>query len=180
MATVAKKVSKVTTKPNYSYVNWFTSAIMILLHVGAVAALFMFSWKALIISAVLYWMGIGFGIGMGYHRLHTHRSYKVPTLIEYFFALCGTMALEGGPIFWVATHRVHHQNSDQEGDPHTPNEGTWWAHAGWILSGRALHSETALLGRYAPDLTRDRVQVWLSKYHWLPLTVSGFVQMALG
>jgi fatty-acid desaturase len=90
------------------------------------------------------------------------------------------MALEGGPIFWVATHRVHHQNSDQEGDPHTPADGTWWAHAGWILSGRAMHSETALLGRYAPDLTRDRVHVWLSKYHWLPLTATGLLQIALG
>ena len=84
MPTVTKKVSKVTTKPNYSYFNWFTSAIMILLHIGAVAALFMFSWKALIISAVLYWVCIGFGIGMGYHRLHTHRSYKVPVALEYY------------------------------------------------------------------------------------------------
>ncbi len=118
----------------------------------------------------MYFFAINVGIGMAYHRLLTHRGYRVPSWLEYFLTACGTMALEGGPIFWVATHRVHHQNSDQEGDPHTPNEGTWWAHAGWILSGRALHSETALLGRYAPDLTRDRVQVWLSKYHWLPLT----------
>ena len=33
--------------------------------------------------------------------------------LEYFFALCGTLTLEGGPIFWVATHRIHHQKSDQ-------------------------------------------------------------------
>jgi stearoyl-CoA desaturase (delta-9 desaturase) len=94
--------------------------------------------------------------------------------------MCGCLALEGGPIFWVATHRVHHQNSDQEGDPHTPHDGTWWAHAGWILSGRALHSETALLGRYAPDLTKDPVHVWLSKYHYVPLVVTGLIQVALG
>ena len=52
---------------------------------------------------------------MGYHRLLTHRSYRVPLWLEYFLALCGTLALEGGPIFWVATHRVHHQISDQAG-----------------------------------------------------------------
>src|SRR6202162_2798756 len=123
MPIVTKKASKVTTKPNYSYFNWFTSAIMILLHIGAVAALFMFSWKAFIISAVLYWMAIGFGIGMGYHRLHTHRSYRVPKFIEYFFAICGTLTLEGGPIFWVATHRMTHQNSDLPGDPTRPHAG---------------------------------------------------------
>ena len=161
-------------------INWITSIFMGTFHVGAIAALFFFSWKNLAVAAIMYFFAINVGIGMAYHRLLTHRGYKVPRWLEYFLTACGTMALEGGPIFWVATHRVHHQNSDQEGDPHTPHEGTWWAHAGWILSGRALHSETALLGRYAPDLTRDRVQVWLSKYHWLPLTIAGFLQVVLG
>jgi len=161
-------------------INWITSIFMGLFHVGAVVALFFFSWKNVAAAAITYFFAINVGIGMAYHRLLTHRGYRTPKWVEYFVTMCGTMALEGGPIFWVATHRVHHQNSDQEGDPHTPNDGTWWAHAGWILSGRALHSETALLGRYAPDLTRDRVHVWLSKYHWLPLTIVGFLQLGIG
>jgi len=163
-------------------INWITTIFMGLFHVGALAALLpmFWSWKNLAAFAITYFFAINVGIGMAYHRLLTHRGYRVPRWLEYFVTACGTMALEGGPIFWVATHRVHHQNSDNEGDPHTPHDGTWWAHAGWILSGRALHSETALLGRYAPDLTRDRVHVWLSKYHWLPLTISGLVQVALG
>jgi len=161
-------------------INWITAVVMALFHVGAVAALFCFSWKNLAAFAVMYFFAINVGIGMGYHRLLTHRGYRTPRWLEYFITACGTMALEGGPIFWVATHRVHHQNSDHEGDPHTPRDGTWWSHAGWILSGRALHSETALLGRYAPDLTRDKGHVWLSKYHWLPLTVTGLLQLAIG
>jgi stearoyl-CoA desaturase (delta-9 desaturase) len=128
----------------------------------------------------MYFLAINVGIGVAYHRLLTHRGFRTPKWVEYFVSACGTMALEGGPIFWVATHRVHHQNSDQEGDPHTPVDGTFWSHAGWILSGRAMHSETALLGRYAPDLTKDKVHVWLSKYHWLFLTLTGFAQIALG
>jgi stearoyl-CoA desaturase (delta-9 desaturase) len=128
----------------------------------------------------MYFFAINVGIGMAYHRLLTHRGYRVPRWLEYFFTACGTMALEGGPIFWVATHRVHHQNSDHEGDPHTPRDGAWWSHAGWIISGRALHSETALLGRYAPDLTRDRGHVWLSRFHWLPLALTGLAQLAIG
>jgi stearoyl-CoA desaturase (delta-9 desaturase) len=161
-------------------VNWITTIAMGAFHVGAIAALFFFSWKNLAAAAVMYFLAINVGIGMCYHRLLTHRGYKTSRFMEYVLTMCGTLALEGGPIFWVATHRVHHQNSDHEGDPHTPHDGTWWAHAGWILSGRALHSETALLGRYAPDLTRDPVHVWLSKYHWLPLTIAGFLQLALG
>ena len=161
-------------------INWITAVVMGLFHVGAIAALFCFSWIHLAIFCITYFFAINVGIGMCYHRLLTHRGYKTPKWLEYFITACGTMALEGGPIFWVATHRVHHQNSDHDGDPHTPNDGAWWAHAGWIMTGRALHSETALLGRYAPDLTRDRVHVWLSKYHYLPLVVSGLLQIALG
>ena len=161
-------------------VNWITTVVMGLFHVGAVAALFCFSWRNLGVFFVMYFLAINVGIGVAYHRLLTHRGFRTPKWVEYFVTACGTMALEGGPIFWVATHRVHHQNSDQEGDPHTPVDGTFWSHAGWIISGRAMHSETALLGRYAPDLTRDRGHVWLSKYHWLLLTLSGFAQLALG
>jgi fatty-acid desaturase len=163
-------------------VNWITAIAMGAFHVLALLALLpvFWSWKNVAAGAIMYFFAINVGIGMCYHRLLTHRGYKVPMWLEAFLTACGTMALEGGPIFWVATHRVHHQNSDQEGDPHTPHDGTWWAHAGWIISGRALHSETALLGRYAPDLTRNPVQVWLSKYHWLPLTIAGFLQIALG
>jgi len=161
-------------------INWITTIAMGAFHVGAVAALFFFSWQNLVAAVVMYFFAINVGIGMTYHRLLTHRGYRVPRWLEIVLTTCGTMALEGGPIFWVATHRVHHQNSDHEGDPHTPHDGTWWAHAGWIFSGRAMHSETALLGRYAPDLTRDRAHVWLSKYHWLPLTIAGFLQLGIG
>jgi stearoyl-CoA desaturase (delta-9 desaturase) len=161
-------------------INWITSIALILFHLGAVGALFMFTWKALAITALLYWMAIGFGIGMGYHRLHTHRSYRVPKFIEYFFAVCGTLTLEGGPIFWVATHRMHHQNSDHAGDPHTPHDGGFWAHMGWIIFGDSKHNNTQLMSRYAPDLARDRFYLWLNTYHYVPLVALGLILLATG
>jgi stearoyl-CoA desaturase (delta-9 desaturase) len=161
-------------------VNWLTLSIMILFHAGALAALFLFSWQRLAVMAILYVLAINFGIGMCYHRLLTHRGYHTPKWVEHIMAVCATLALEGGPIFWVSTHRVHHQLSDHEGDPHTPREGGWWAHAGWVLFGSALHDQTETLARYSPDLKRDRFHVWLSQYHWLPLAVSGVVLFAGG
>lgn len=161
-------------------VNWITSTVLILFHIGAVAALFMFSWKVFFVTAALYWMAIGFGIGMGYHRLHTHRSYKVPKALEYFFAICGTLTLEGGPIFWVATHRIHHQNSDKHGDPHTPHDGGFWAHMGWIIFGEKRHNDTAMMSRYAPDLAKVPFYRWLNTYHYVPLTVFGILMFAIG
>jgi fatty-acid desaturase len=160
--------------------SWITAIFMVAFHIGAIAALFFFSWGAVIAAAILYVFAINMGIGMGYHRLLTHRGYKTPKWVEYFLAVCATLSLEGGPIFWVATHRVHHQLSDKTGDPHTPTEGGWWAHVGWILSGESLHAQTVMLARYAPDLTKDRFHVWLSKYHWIPLTAVGLGLLAIG
>jgi stearoyl-CoA desaturase (delta-9 desaturase) len=161
-------------------VNWITVGAIAAFHVGALAAFFFFSWERLVVAVVIYVLAINVGIGMCYHRLLTHRGYHVPKWIEYAMAVCATLALEGGPIFWVSTHRVHHQMSDQEGDPHTPREGAWWAHTGWIFFGEALHSQTEVLARYTPDLHRDRFHIWLSKYHWLPLTLSGVLLLGLG
>ena len=158
--------------------NWLTLSIIVLFHVGALAALFLFSWQRLVVMAVLYVLAINVGIGMCYHRLLTHRGYHVPKWVEYVMSIFATTSLEGGPIFWVSTHRVHHQLSDQEGDPHTPREGGWWAHAGWILFGAALHAQTAVFDIAGPQ--RDRFHVWLSEYHWLPITVSGLLLFAGG
>ena len=161
-------------------VNWATTITMALFHVGAVSALFMFNWRAFGVAVFLYWMCTGLGISMGYHRLHTHRSYKLPIWIEYFFAVCGTLTLEGGPIFWVATHRIHHQHSDKPGDPHSPRDGAWWAHMLWLLTGESKHSNTRMMSKYAPDLAKDRFYVWLNDYHWLPLVVLGVILFAVG
>jgi fatty-acid desaturase len=160
--------------------NWLTTSFMIGFHVLAVAALFFFSWKAFAAAVVLYVFAINMGIGMGYHRLLTHRGYTTPKWVEYFLAICGTLSLEGGPIFWVATHRIHHQITDRPGDPHTPHDGGWWSHMGWVLSGPGLHSQTTILSRYAPDLAKDRFMVKLSEYHWVPLAVVGLGLLAFG
>lgn len=161
-------------------INWTNSLVFAFLHIGAIAALFAFSWSACALAIVLYWMATGLGISMGYHRLHTHRSYSTPLLLEYFFAVCGTLTLEGGPIFWVATHRIHHQKSDQPGDPHSPREGGWWAHMGWLLVGESKHNDTAQMSRYAPDLAKHRFYVHLNNYHWVPLVVLALLLYSIG
>lgn len=159
--------------------NWITNFFMAAFHIGAVMALFYFSWTALAAAAVLWWITGGLGIGMGYHRLLTHRSYKTPKWLEYLLTIFATMALEGGPIFWVATHRVHHKYTDQPGDPHSPRDGKWWSHMGWILGGKALAQSTSELAPHVPDLMKDRFYIWISKYHWVPLTILGFTILAI-
>jgi fatty-acid desaturase len=161
-------------------INWVTSIAMCIFHAGAIAALFFFSWKRLFVMLFLYWVGGSLGIGMAYHRLLTHRGYKTPKWVEYFLTICATLALEGGPIFWVATHRIHHQYSDKEGDPHTPLDGKWWAHIGWILMGKAMHHDAKELARYTPDLAKDKFHIWITKYHYVPNIIVGLLLLAFG
>ena len=160
--------------------NWVTTSFMLAFHIGAVAALFFFTWKALLLAMFLWWVSGSLGIGMCYHRLLTHRGYKTPKWVEYFLTVCATLALEGGPIFWVATHRIHHQYSDKDGDPHSPIDGKWWSHMGWILTGESMHHDTQTLAHYAPDLAKDKFHVWITKYHYLPMIVLGLALLALG
>jgi sn-1 stearoyl-lipid 9-desaturase len=161
-------------------INWITASFMGLFHLGAVAALFFFTWPAFFLACFLWWVSGSLGIGMSYHRLLTHRGYKTYPWVEYFLTLCATLALEGGPIFWVATHRIHHQHSDQPGDPHSPLDGKWWSHMGWILMGKSMHHDTTTLARYVPDLAKDKFHVWITKYHYVPLTVLGLILLAVG
>jgi stearoyl-CoA desaturase (delta-9 desaturase) len=160
--------------------NWHTTIFMALFHVGAVAALFMFNWKALVVAIVLWWITASLGVGMGYHRLLTHRGYKTPKWVEYLLTVCGALAMEGGHILWVVTHRIHHAHTDLPGDPHTPRDGGWWAHIGWMLRGPAQNYDPAVIERYAPDLVKDRFHVWLNKYYWLPLVFLAVALLGLG
>ena len=161
-------------------INWPTASVMVLFHLGAVAALFFFSWKALGVAILLWWVSASLGIGVGYHRLVTHRGYKTPKWLEYFLVLCGTLSLQGGPIFWVATHRIHHRFSDQEGDPHSPIHGKLWAHMGWVMTGKSMHHDPETLARYVPDLAQDKFYVWITKYHYVPIIVLAALLFAIG
>jgi fatty-acid desaturase len=166
--------------PGPQRLNWPTTIVMILLHIAALAALFTISWRAVAVATFLYWVCTGLGISMGYHRLQTHRSYKVPLALEYFFAVCGSLTLEGGPISWVATHRIHHQKSDQHGDPHSPRDGAWWSHVGWLIFGQTNHNNTRAMSKYAPDLAKHRFYIWLNNYHWVPLVTMSVLLLAFG
>jgi fatty-acid desaturase len=160
--------------------NWPTALVLVLFHIGAVAALFCFSWKVFLVALALHWVAVGFGISLGYHRLHTHQSYQCPLWMQYALAVCGTLTLEGGPMFWVGTHRIHHANSDQPGDPHSPRHGVFWSHMGWIVFGETNHNNTKLMAKFAPDLAKHRFYLWLNDYHWIPLAVLGVILYAFG
>ena len=161
-------------------INWGNGAFLTFFHLGALAALFFWSWQGIVAAVILYWVAGSLGIGMGYHRLLTHRGYKVPRVVEYFLATCASLALQGGPIQWATTHRMHHAHTDKQGDPHTPREGRWWSHVGWILTGTAQRHDEATIAHYVPDLTKDRFYIWLDRLYFVPLVLLTLALLAFG
>ncbi|KAK9094971.1 hypothetical protein Scep_026440 [Stephania cephalantha] len=84
-----------------------------------------FSWGGLLMALFLTTFVGLFGISVSYHRNLAHRAFNVPKWLEYLLAYCGVLAFQGDPMFWVSMHRLHHQFTDKDRDPHTPTEGFW-------------------------------------------------------
>jgi stearoyl-CoA desaturase (delta-9 desaturase) len=145
-----------TTRQSRCRVDWITTIVILGLHVGAVAAFFppFLTWQAVVLAVVMQLI-CGLGVTVGYHRLLTHRSFRTIKPVEYFLSWLGSLNLQGGPIHWTATHRLHHQHSDTEQDPHTPRHGFFWAHMKWCLMHDPEFDPFHKYSQYAKDLARD-------------------------
>jgi len=161
-------------------INWKNLSIVIVFHLLTIPAFFMFSWQNFAAMLIGNWIVGSLGVGLGYHRLLTHRSFKAPKWLEYTLTIFGAMAIQDDAPKWVATHRIHHQFVETDKDPHSTRPGFWWAHMEWILRGTAQDHDEATLKRYVPDLLKDKFHVLLAKYYYIPLVLSGFVLFAIG
>jgi len=125
----------------------------------------------------------GLGLTVGYHRLFAHRSFAVPKWLEHAIAICGYLAIQRGPIFWVAMHRLHHLQVDVPyRDPHTPKEGLWHVHFGWIQARRRDVWDPQIYRRLAPDLLNDPLYDWMDDeaHDYLAIICLMIVSFALG
>ncbi|MBE7382246.1 MAG: fatty acid desaturase [Leptolyngbya sp. SIO1E4] len=151
--------------------NWVSVIFFAVFHGLALLAPWFFSWSALGVAVLLHWLFGGVGICLGYHRLLSHRSFRVPKWLEYIIATLGALAIEGGPIFWVGGHRQHHAFAeDVEKDPYSAKRGFWWSHMLWILYPQPTTFDHKRYAKYAPDLVRQPFYCWLNR-HFLLLQV---------
>ena len=115
-------------------------------------------------------MAVGFGISLGYHRLHTHRGFKTSKAFEYFLAVCGTLTLEGGPIFWVATHRVASPAlGPRRRSALAARRRVLGAHGLDPVRRRASQQHRADGASTRPISAADPFYRWLNTYHCVPL-----------
>lgn len=161
--------------------SWISIGFFTAVHALALLAPAFFNWSALGVAVLLHWLTGSIGICMGYHRLLTHRSFRVPKGLEYAIAILGALAIQGGPIFWVAGHRQHHAHTeDNEKDPYSARKGFWWSHMGWLFQLKPTVFDREIYQKNAPDLARDPFYQWLDRYFLLLQIPLGILLYALG
>ena len=144
--------------------QWFNAVGITLIHVGTVYAFVRGADRGLIAMAVAFYFVRMFAMTGVYHRYFAHRTYKTSRLFQFLLALLGTSATQKGPLWWAATHRIHHKYSDTEKDVHSPKQrGFWYAHMGWWL-GRD-HEETQWT--QIKDFSRFKELVFIDRWHVL-------------
>jgi fatty-acid desaturase len=140
-----------------SRIVWRYAAPIATMHVLALAALlpWLFSWTGVVLLLTgIYFYG-GVGINIAYHRLLTHGSFKCPMWLERCFVTVALCCMEDAPASWVATHRLHHNDTDEQADPHSPLVSFLWSHVGWLmLENRDVRCISAY-ERFARDVLRD-------------------------
>jgi stearoyl-CoA desaturase (delta-9 desaturase) len=135
-----------------------------------------------LVAAVLGHFTFGMlGVTIGYHRLLTHRGFACPKWFEHTLALLGICCLQDSPARWVAIHRMHHQFSDDQPDPHTPLVGFFWSHFGWVMVQNRDHDGVKHYERYVRDLLREPFYFRLERYGlWFWTFVAHAVLFYLG
>lgn len=152
---------------------------MVAVHVGALAAFAWFSWGALVAMLALY-AATGLGITVGYHRLLAHRAFRTRPWVTRTLATLGSLALQGGPLRWVADHRLHHIHADSGEDPHDIKRGLFFAHVGWLFYVYPKAYDDERIRAQAKDLCGDPYLLWLEKHHFVPGFVLAGVLLLVG
>lgn len=159
--------------------DYRTIAVLVTVHLGALAAPFFFSWSALGVALVLYVL-TAMSITLGYHRLLTHQSYQAKPWLARALVFLASQSAQAGPAVWVAIHRQHHANADSEDDPHDASRGFWWSHLGWmtVLTPRRLDPD--FTRRLARDVLSEPFYAFLDRWFLALCALTMLVLYALG
>jgi stearoyl-CoA desaturase (Delta-9 desaturase) len=169
-------VVSATVDGNAKGIAWLSAIPFFLVHLVPFLAFFVtITWQDWVLCAVLY-VGRMFLITAGYHRYFSHRSYKMGRVPQFLAALGATTAAQKGPLWWAGHHRIHHRFTDTDRDIHSPRDGFWWSHVGWILSNQYKETDESAIRDFAayPELRL------LDKFHWVTPWILGLVCLLIG
>jgi stearoyl-CoA desaturase (delta-9 desaturase) len=150
--------------------GWLVSSPFFAVHILAVVgvAVLGWSWKGAALAIALYFVRM-FGVTGGYHRYFSHRTYRTSRGFQFVLAVLAQSSLQKGALWWAAHHRIHHKNSDQPDDVHSPvQRGFIYSHFGWLFDG----TEETRWDKIQ-DFAKYPELVWLNKNWIVPPVLLG-------
>ena len=147
---------------DYFYKVWIplqilTAAALVAICAGYVTV----NWWCVAIS----WFLIGpIGVGVGYHKLFSHRQFETWKPIEYTLALLGTLSAYAPVLFWASQHQYHHTTSDTEADPSSPSIHGFWESFLWWRLRESIVRKINLRNYCIRIILRDKILMFLSKH----------------
>ena len=151
--------------------DWVRTFPFMMLHL-AVFSVFWVGWSPVAVTTAFFLYVVRmFAITGFYHRYFSHRTFRTSRGMQFMFALMGASAVQRGPLWWAANHRVHHAHSDQTQDIHSPvQQSLWWSHVGWFLT----HGQLSTKLNRIKDFARYPELRFLDRFDTLvPLALAG-------
>jgi len=127
-------------------IDWLRVVPFLALHAACFAVVWVGVSPFAVAVAVGLYLARMFAITAFYHRYFSHRSFRTSRGLQFAFACLAASAVQRGPLWWAAHHRLHHRHSDADGDSHSPQlSGFWWSHVGWVLSRGSFRTRTEVV-----------------------------------
>lgn len=168
--------------------NWPPIFILIIYPIILVSLVISYSskfhigWFEILMSIVGYY-GSNIAVGVGFHRLWSHNSYKTNKYVEFILAMMSAGTLQGPVLAWASDHHKHHTYTDKEQDPHSPLKyknpilGFIWSHIGWMLVGEGSYKHIDRVTMV--KLGKNKLLKWQLKYYWQIATFMTIVPPAI-
>lgn len=116
----------------------------------------------LLLWTLLFWVLLGpIGLGLGFHRLFSHRQFITYRPIEFILAFLGTISAFGPLLFWVSSHQAHHKYTDTDKDPTAPRRGFWHSAMTWNLK-KECENEISLKSKGPISVLKDPALMFFS------------------
>jgi stearoyl-CoA desaturase (delta-9 desaturase) len=164
--------------PDVGPPRWFSTAHVLLRHVGAVAAVLFFPLNgplaALLVVSFVVRM---WGMEAVFHRYFAHRSFDAGRGVQFALALIGIQCGQRGPLWWAYVHRLHHRYADLPEDRHSPIAHSFGhAYFGWMRTPEFCKVDWRVVADFAkyPELR------WLTRYYEIPLEAVGLLLALAG
>lgn len=118
------------------------------------------NWWTVLVS----WFLLGpIGLGVGFHKLFSHRQFETYRPVEYVIALLGTLASYAPILFFVSQHQHHHMHADTDKDVQAGTQhgiiDSFWT---WRLKNSCLRA-ISLKNYPVKRLVQDKFLMFLNR-----------------